>query len=390
VADYRNQHYVPQWYQRRFIPREQSSRELYLLDLHPETFIDGEGVKRQHRAVRRRGTRGCFCVEDLYTVRLAGTESRELERVFFGAIDSRGREAVDYFSAWDYDGADGGALQDLMMYMSTQKLRTPKGLDWLLAQSGARAREDVLPYLRHLRSLYGAIWTECVWQIADASESETKFIVSDHPVTVYNRACNATNPYWCKGSNDPDVRLHATHTLFPLSNERLLILTNRSWACNPYLPPTEARPNPDLFRAAMFNYLEIQSRRHLDESEVVEVNFILKSRAYRFIAAAREEWLYPERAVRSPWRSLGSGYLLMPDPRPLTPGAEITLGYADGSVEAMDTFGREPDERDFGREARGMEEFDAHRRWKAEFERAVGPRRRGLCWDDVRRNREAA
>jgi hypothetical protein len=38
-----------------------------------------------------------------------------------------------------------------------------------------------------LRNLYCAIWTECVWLLADASRSPTKFLVSDHPVTVYNR-----------------------------------------------------------------------------------------------------------------------------------------------------------------------------------------------------------
>src|SRR4051794_13869302 len=173
----------------------------------------------------------------------------------------------------------------MVLFMSTQKLRTPKGLDWLTAQARAGGRGDVLELLRTLRTLYGAIWAECVWQIADASESPTKFILSDHPVTVYNRACSPKNPRWCKGPNDPDIRLHATHTLFPLSSDRLLVLTNRSWACNPHRPPLEPRANPDLFRGAMFNFLEIQTRRQLSEQEVREVNLIIKSRAYRYIAA---------------------------------------------------------------------------------------------------------
>jgi len=37
-AEYRNNHYVPQWYQRRFIPPEAEDRELLLLDLRPEKF----------------------------------------------------------------------------------------------------------------------------------------------------------------------------------------------------------------------------------------------------------------------------------------------------------------------------------------------------------------
>lgn len=42
-AEYRNNHYVPQWYQRQFFPGGQADRELYLLDLRPEWFRDGMG-----------------------------------------------------------------------------------------------------------------------------------------------------------------------------------------------------------------------------------------------------------------------------------------------------------------------------------------------------------
>jgi hypothetical protein len=250
-----------------------------------------------------------------------------------------------------------------------------------------RDREDVLDHLTTLRRVYGAIWTECAWQIADAANSPTKFIVSDHPVTVYNRSCAPGHP-WCKGANDPDIRLQATHTLFPLSSERLLILTNVLWACNPHRPPVELRANPDLFRGAMFNFLEIQTRRSLSEQEILKINCVIKRRAYRYIAAGREEWLYPERKVKFNWRAIGDEHLLMPDPRSLHPGAEIIMGYAGGRTEAMDTFGRLPGDRRFGHEARNAEEIYSHRRWCDEFERLFGPARRGLSWDD--RNRERA
>ena len=380
-AEYTNNHYVPQWYQRQFIPPGQAGRELYLLDLKPDWFRDGRGVKRQREALRRIGTRKCFAIDDLYTMRFGGIESRELERMFFGEVDTRGKRAVESFAHFDHDSADGTALQNLMMYMSTQKLRTPKGLDWLVDQAAARRRTDVLGRLTTLRSLYGAIWAECVWQIADASESPTKFIVSDHPVTVYNRACAPGHP-WCKRANDPDIRLHATHTIFPLSSERLLILTNRSWACNPHRPPVESRANPDLFRGAMFNFLEIQTRRPLAEEDVLKINCIIKRRAYRYIAAGREEWLYPERHVRFNWRLVGDEHLLMPDPRSLRPGAEIVVGYSSGATEAMDTFGRRPGDRGFGHEARSAQEIHAHRRWCDEFERMFGAKRRGCSWED--------
>ena len=46
-------------------------------------------------------------------------------------------------------------------------------------------------------------------------------------------------------------------------------------------------------------------------------------RAYRYIEAAQEEWLYPERHVEFNWPASGDEHLLMPDPRSLHRGAEI-------------------------------------------------------------------
>ena len=66
-AEYTNNHYVAQWYQRQFIPSDQVDHELYLLDLKPEAFRDGKGIRRQRKALRRTGTRRCFAIDDLYT-----------------------------------------------------------------------------------------------------------------------------------------------------------------------------------------------------------------------------------------------------------------------------------------------------------------------------------
>jgi hypothetical protein len=182
---------------------KQPDRELYLLALKPEWFRDGNGVRRRRKALHCTGTRHCFAIDDLYTTRLGGIESRELERVFFGEVDSPGKRAVEFFARFNHDSMQEDALQDLMRYMSTQKLRTPKGLDWLVRQSGAKRRGDVLDLLHDLQMLYGAIWSECAWQIADADLSETKFIVSDHPVTVYNRSCTPENPRWARVRTTP-------------------------------------------------------------------------------------------------------------------------------------------------------------------------------------------
>src|SRR5205814_488042 len=96
----------------------------------------------------------------------------------------------------------------------------------------------------------------------------------------------------------------------------------------PYGNPLKPRPNPDLFRAAMFNFMQIQTSRMLSDLEVNEINYIIKKRAYRYIAAAKKEWLYPEKKIGTQmWGKLGNGYLLMPDPRSLSFSGEILIGY---------------------------------------------------------------
>ena len=124
-AEYRSNHYVPQWYQRRFIPPDARDRELFLLDLSPERFKTPNGLRVTRRALRRKGTRHCFAINDLYTTRLRGVESRELERTFFGEVDRRGKRAVEWFARDGFDGFYEEVLDDLMLFMSSQKLRTP-------------------------------------------------------------------------------------------------------------------------------------------------------------------------------------------------------------------------------------------------------------------------
>ena len=261
--------------------------------------------------------------------------------------------------------------------MSTQKLRTPKGLKWLSDQINSNDRNLILKAMLDFRQLYSAIWTESIWQVADATQSDTKFIISDHPVTVYNRRCGPKS-FWCKGISDPDIRYHATQTIFPLSIDKLLILTNLSWARNPYQKETELRPNPEYFRQAIFNFMDIQTHRHLTEQEVKEINFIIKIRAHRYIAAGKEEWLYPEKDIsKSNWHDYGDGYLLMPDPRPLNTGGEIMFGSKNGPVATFDAYGRQPWQKDYAKESNEGKDFYILQRFKGEFATLFGPYRRG-------------
>jgi hypothetical protein len=381
AQEFRHNHYVPDWYQKRFIPPTQVDHKLYYLDLQPESFIDGKGRVHTKNALRRLGFRPCFAQRDLYTTQFNGVDSIEIEKQFFGAIDREGLKAVEYYTNFAYPWDGGIELIALMQYMSTQKLRTPKGLAWLREVTGAKEKNLLLDKMQCLRDLYCAIWTECIWLLADATQSETKFIVSDHPVTVYNRRCSPRSQ-WCQGFNDPDIQFHGTHTIFPLSMEKVLILTNLSWVRNPYQSEVGVRSNQNPFRGTMFNVTDIQTLRHLCEQEVREVNFIIKSRALRYIGAACEEWLYPERYVaKSDWYRYGYGYLLMPDPRSVAYSGETIIGYEDGTATAFDEYGRRPWDQDFKKCANGVDnDRNTFQCFQGEFARLFGPFRRGRAF----------
>ena len=188
MTDYRRNHFVPGWFQDRFLPDELREKKFYYLDLKPETVVsDGHRYKRNE--LLRWGPDNCFCERDLYTTKFGGWESTEIEQKFFGKVDLFGRYGVEYFSSFQHPSVDPKALHVLLPYMSVQKLRTPKGLAYLARLVRLSDKNHVLFKLQELQQLFCALWTECIWSIADASESDTKFLLSDHPVTVYNQGC---------------------------------------------------------------------------------------------------------------------------------------------------------------------------------------------------------
>lgn len=379
-SQYRNNHYVPEWYQKNFLPAGQSSREFFYLNVNPETVRDSKGGIHTFNAVHRRGTKSCFVEKDLYTTQFGMEQSTQIEQMFFGSIDSNGRHAVDYFANFTHPSAHANAFNNIMLYLSTQKLRTPKGLGWLSSQGKTTDQNKLMGYLTELQQLHCAVWTECVWQIADALQSDTKFIISDHPVTVYNRRCGPRS-IWCRGYEDPPIAFQGTHTIFPLSLDKVLLLTNSSWVKNPYQTEVALHPNPHPWRSAVFSFLDIQTLRHLEEKEVREINFIIKSRALRYLSAAKEEWLYPERFVsKSDWNVFGNGYLLMPDPRAVQLGGEIFIGYSGGGSTSFDSYGRRPWQHDYDKESKGLKEGPTLDRFKGEFARLYGPYRRGRAY----------
>lgn len=257
--------------------------------------------------------------------------------------------------------------------MSIQKLRTPKGLSHLSRQVGEDKNRNLI-LLQDIQSMFCAIWTESVWQIASAEKASVKLIISDHPVTVYNRKCPPLSKY-CINDNDPDVRLAATHTYFPLDYNTVLILTNLNWVRDPYSNELRIRPNPNWFRPSVFNFTTIQTDRFLTNDEVLQLNLITKKRAKKYIAAGQKDWLFPEKYVSvDHWKKMGGGYLLMPEPRHENMGGEIVIGYKGGRSDAFGAYGHKPWQKGYHDNVREQRESAALERFKAEWANIHGPK----------------
>lgn len=378
TRDFKHNHYVPEWYQRRFMLPGQG--KYWYLDLKPEQVVQN-GHRFTRRDLLHWGPGRCFAEHDLYTTRWGAQENVDIEKFFFGRVDTEGKSAVEVYSDFRFDnpGLHDG-FQRLVNYMSVQKLRTPKGLGWLSGLPGGHDHNSRLMMLQAIQHMFCAIWTDCVWQIADATNSPTKFIISDCPVTVYNRAC-FPGSRGCTGFNDPDIRWVGTHTYFPLSIDKVLILTNLSWVRNPHQNERSPHPNQDFFHSTIFKLTDIQTYRSLGEQEVREINYITKKRALRYVTGAEKEWLYPERHLPTThWNKLGNGLLLMPEPREIHMGGEVLVGYKGGRSEAWNEYGHRPWHRGYNDEKRFAEESRSLERFKAEWAAMQGLQYRGTSF----------
>ena len=143
MPDYKRNHYVPEWYQYRFLPSNLKEQKFFYLDLHPKKIVN-KGHSYTRKALLRWGAPKCFCQDDLYTTKFGEWESREIEQYFFGNIDSSGLEAVKYFSKFSHPSVNGDALHALLPYMTLQKLRTPKGLAYLSRIISVRDKNHLL------------------------------------------------------------------------------------------------------------------------------------------------------------------------------------------------------------------------------------------------------
>lgn len=293
----RQNHYVPIWYQKCFVVDAGTS--LHYLELNPPTTILPDGRVITGRPLTYRAPKSCFWSEDLYTTRFGSTLNDEVERFLFGAIDDFGARAVRAFATNDLQTIHK-LFQHFFEYLDAQKLRTPKGLDWIKSKYPNLTQIDLMIEMQALRRMHCTMWYESVREIISAEQSDVKFIVTDHPVTIYNAAYPPASPA-CKYPEDPAIELKGSQTIFALDANHCLILSNLEYAKNPTnvdlkAPRTHARyGGQSIARTDAF----IRTRK-LNSREVSSINRILKSRAHKYIAASEKSWLEPEKVDSAP------------------------------------------------------------------------------------------
>lgn len=337
----RDNHYVPQWYQRQFF--EPGQKKLAYADLSPLRQVLEDGRVILGRATFQSPPSRCFFQTDLYSTFFGTQVNDEIERKLFGSIDTRGSSAVRAFTGID-QSAWHNHFQDLFEYIDVQRVRTPKGLDWLRSQYPKLSQNELMMEMQGIRNLHCTIWTEGVREIVSAEDAGVKFIVSDNPVTIYNHAV-PPGAALAAYPGDPGIALKASQTLFPLSRDFCLILTNLEYAKNSDCPPLEKRTFARHFRSSMVSTINFVRTRKLTDDEVARINLVLKSRARRYIAAGREEWLYPEQCVTQSWAELRD--TMLPKDELWQFGGELYAKFEDGHVHYQDAFGRTEEPREF-------------------------------------------
>lgn len=364
----RKNHYVPQWHQERFFTPGRKTH--CLLDLKPPSYKGRDGTVSSGRCLFNSPTSRAFVEQDLYSTFFGVEVDDEIERKLFGDIDRRGADAIRAFCG-DDRRAWHEHFEDLFEFLDIQKLRTPKGLAWLRQQYPEIGRlGEMLPgvaqnqlmlEMQGIRMLNVTTWTTGVREIVSAERAGVKFILSDHPVTVYNHAVppsDARNRY----PGDPSTALKGSQTLFPLGPDHLLILTNLEYAKDHAVRPDAKRTFARNYQSTMVSTIAFIKTRYLTDDQVAEVNFVIKARADRYVAGSRREDLYPEMAVSKSWADLRPTFL-PPADELFRFGGEMFASFENGDVHYQDEFGR----------------TEKPREWLLKAEPKTHPRPRDYC-----------
>ncbi|MFJ2282053.1 DUF4238 domain-containing protein [Pseudomonas sp. NPDC087803] len=332
-------HYVPQWYQKGFLNEGQTSFKI--LDLHPFIYRDKTGkVRGRGRSILDKGADAWFFESDLYTTQVFGEPNDDIERLLFGPLDEQGKIAIQAYlhEDWQTVSKTYGAVFE---FMDALRLRTPKGM-LLWGRSGIHDHSLLLHQMQLWRRMHCLMWAEGVLEIVNAPLGGPKFIFSDHPVTFFNRFVFPHDKHLRPGLDPPQAWM-GTQTIFPMDRNHLFVLTHLEWSQKQGERRARIpRTNPRLFDDTVIRFDNCIRTRELTVSQVLEVNYLIKVRAHRYIAGQSEEDLFPERSMKMTlWSKLG--HFLMPSKDKLHKfGGKTFVGYENGEIHFHDEFGRKP------------------------------------------------
>lgn len=89
---------------------------------------------------------------------------------------------------------------------------------------------------------------------------------------------------------------------------------------------------------------------------MVAINFVLKSRARRYLASVDRDTLYPEKHCTLKWNELRE-VLQPPNEELYYFGGDIYVGYKDGTTYHQDAYGREYPENENLKKAPNLEKL---------------------------------
>lgn len=356
----RSHHFVPEWYQRRFLPSGKG--EFFVLDKNPLHAIRcADGKVRpiaKPREVFPCGPHALFQRENLYAVQLPKLRPDVIERLFFGNMDEIGAKANLMFCKWPEAnghffkpnmeipkkfGHPSERMGEFLEYIDAQKSRTPRGLDqikYALAKAGYLDPDNnlLMAFLIQRRAFNCTVWAECQWEILSARNSTTKFLLSDDPVTLYNRDCYPVSAS-CVYPHDPNPFWKGTRVVHALSPDSLLLLTHSEHVDNPSRSKAKQnRRNARSYDQVILNYMSVTNERELTGEQVANINHIIKCRAARYVASVNRDDLFPEKQASPPaWSELDR--LFHTEYPTHYAKSELTIRYQDDSILHTNAFG---------------------------------------------------
>ena len=227
--------------------------------------------------------------------------------------------------------------------------------------------------MQQVRTMHCVMWGEGGREILTVPEdSRAHLIFSDHPVTFYNRHVFPADPT-VPAYMDPHQQWQGTQTIFPLDRTRLAVFTHNEWGRNPNKKSARLnRTNARMFDNPLIRFDDWHRKRMLTEEQVLAVNYIIKMRAFRYIAAPSRDDLYPEKRLKNRmWDKVGA-FLQPPSVAINRQVGYTVVGMADGSYYFQDQHGQRPQSKEeYDRAAAQAKRDKEHidRILKAHFER---------------------